>query len=64
MFLDKIYSSKSENIDSSGKSMVKAISWRILGTMDRILISWLLTGTLMLAQSIGSIEVFSKFFLY
>jgi uncharacterized membrane protein len=32
--------------------------------MDTILISWLLTGTLSLALSIGSIEVFSKFFLY
>jgi uncharacterized membrane protein len=64
MLVAKIYPSKSENSDSPGKSMVKAISWRIIGTMDTILISWLLTGTLSLALSIGSIEVFSKFFLY
>ncbi len=64
MLVDKIYSLKPENKDSQGKSMVKAISWRIIGTMDTILISWLLTGTLSVALSIGSIEVFSKFFLY
>ncbi len=64
MLVDKIYSLKTENSDSQGKSMVKAISWRIIGTMDTILISWLLTGTLSVALSIGSIEVFSKFFLY
>ena len=64
MLVDKIYSSKSENNDAPAKSMVKAISWRIIGTIDTILISWLLTGTLSIALSIGSIEVFSKFFLY
>jgi len=64
MLVDKIYSSKSESSDAPGKSMVKAISWRIIGTIDTILISWLLTGTLSMALSIGSIEVFSKFFLY
>lgn len=64
MLVDKIYSLKAENSDSQCKSMVKAISWRIIGTIDTILISWLLTGALSVALSIGSIEVFSKFFLY
>lgn len=64
MLVDKILTSKSSTEDSHGKSMVKAISWRIIGTIDTILISWLLTGTLSVALSIGSIEIFSKFFLY
>ncbi len=64
MLVDKLYASKSQISDSHSKSMVKAISWRIIGTIDTILISWFLTGTLALALSIGSIEVFSKFFLY
>ena len=64
MLVDKILASKSQTEDSHGKSMVKAISWRIIGTIDTILISWLLTGTLSVALSIGSIEIFSKFFLY
>jgi uncharacterized membrane protein len=46
------------------KSILKAISWRIVGTMDTILISYLLTGKINVALSIGSVEVFSKMFLY
>ena len=64
MLVDRFYVSKSQRSDSHSKTMVKAISWRIIGTLDTILISWLLTGTLTLALSIGSIEVFSKFLLY
>lgn len=64
MLVDKIYSSKLKESDAHGKSIAKAISWRIVGTIDTILISWWLTGTISLALSIGSIEIFSKFFLY
>jgi uncharacterized membrane protein len=46
------------------KSILKAISWRMVGTMDTILISYLLTGKINVALSIGSVEVFSKMFLY
>ncbi|MGA9269493.1 MAG: DUF2061 domain-containing protein, partial [Lutimonas sp.] len=38
--------------------------WRVLGTLDTIVISWILTGELTLALSIGSIEIFTKLFLY
>ncbi len=64
MLVDRIYPSKSEGNDSQGKSVAKAISWRIIGTIDTIIISWWLTGTLTVALSIGAIEVFSKFVLY
>ncbi len=64
MLVDKIYASKLKEGDSHGKSLVKSISWRILGTIDTIVISWILTGKLTLALSIGSIEIFTKLFLY
>ena len=64
MLVDKLYATKSKSSDSHAKSIGKAISWRIIGTIDTILISWFITGTLSIALSIGSIEVFSKFFLY
>lgn len=64
MIIDQIYASKRKEADSRGKSVVKAISWRIIGTLDTIVISWILTGTLSVALSIGSIELFTKFFLY
>lgn len=64
MLIERILDATHKGADSHGKSMVKAISWRILGTLDTIVISWVLTGTLSLALSIGSIEIFTKFFLY
>ncbi|WP_242923183.1 DUF2061 domain-containing protein [Pontibacter liquoris] len=50
--------------DSKLKSVAKAVSWRILGTFDTIVISYIITGKLRMAFSIGSIEVFSKIALY
>jgi uncharacterized membrane protein len=64
MLVDKLYASKLKAADSRGKSIVKSISWRVLGTIDTIVISWILTGKLTLALSIGSIEIFTKLFLY
>ena len=46
------------------RSIAKAISWRIVGTIDTILISWLITGTLTIALSIGAIETVTKIALY
>jgi len=46
------------------RSIAKAISWRILGTLDTILIAWLITGQVAMALSIGSIEVVTKMVLY
>lgn len=46
------------------RSILKTISWRIIGTLDTILISYLITGTLTMALSIGSIELVSKMILY
>ena len=46
------------------RSMIKALSWRITGTFDTILISFIITGKPKLAFSIGLVEVFTKCFLY
>ncbi|WP_298513733.1 DUF2061 domain-containing protein [uncultured Kordia sp.] len=46
------------------RSFVKSISWRMIGTLDTILISWLVTGTLEMAFTIGSIEMITKMILY
>ncbi|MFK7784142.1 MAG: DUF2061 domain-containing protein [Crocinitomicaceae bacterium] len=45
-------------------SLLKTISWRVIGTLDTMLISYILTGELSLAVSIGSVEVVSKMILY
>ncbi|AXO81221.1 DUF2061 domain-containing protein [Olleya aquimaris] len=46
------------------RSLLKTISWRIIGTLDTVLISYLITGTLKMAISIGGIELVSKMVLY
>lgn len=46
------------------RSIVKSISWRIIGTLDTMLISWLVTGELKVALSIGFVELFTKMLLY
>ncbi len=46
------------------RSVLKAISWRVTGTLDTMLISYLVTGNLAAAASIGFLEVFTKMALY
>ena len=46
------------------RSVVKTISWRTVGTIDTIIISYFITGDLTMAASIGSIEVVTKMILY
>ncbi len=50
--------------EKSYRSIIKSVSWRTIGTIDTILISFLITGKATLALSIGGIEVFTKMALY
>jgi uncharacterized membrane protein len=50
--------------DSNLRSLIKAISWRLTGTLDTILISWLITGNIKTASSIGAVELLTKIFIY
>ncbi|MBN1108329.1 MAG: DUF2061 domain-containing protein [Bacteroidales bacterium] len=50
--------------DKPIKSFIKSLSWRIVGTLDTIIISYFITGKLSFAVSIGSIEVITKTVLY
>ena len=46
------------------RSVVKTISWRTVGTLDTMIIAYFITGNLIMAASIGSIEVVTKMILY
>lgn len=50
--------------DTHSRSLAKAVSWRITGTLDTILISFVITGKAKWALSIGFVELFTKIFLY
>jgi uncharacterized membrane protein len=46
------------------RHIAKTISWRVLGTLDTIFLSYLITGDLSLATAIGGFEIFTKMILY
>jgi len=70
MILDQFISTKrrSKTLSSSNeqlsRSIIKSVSWRVIGTLDTIAISWFITGTLEFALSIGFIELITKMVLY
>lgn len=51
-------------LESRRISLFKGVTWRIIGTMDTIFLSWLFTGNVGKALQIGSIELFTKIILY
>lgn len=63
-----LFHSKNDNYYKRGetkrRSIVKAITWRTLGTIDTVIISYVLTGEIGTALSIGGIEIFTKMILY
>ncbi len=50
--------------DKHNRSILKAISWRVVGSIDTILISYFITGSFKLAFSIGFVETFTKITIY
>lgn len=50
--------------ESHLRSVLKGISWRIVGTIDTTIISFFLTGELKMAVKIGLTEVLTKVVLY
>ena len=49
---------------SRKRHIAKAITWRIIGTFDTILLAWLITGEFKLGVSIGFLELVTKMVLY
>lgn len=69
MILDKVAPSKStyEDDKSSEKpirSIAKAMSWRVVGTLDTLIVSYVLVGELVVATSIASVDFVTKMILY
>ncbi|MBT3046217.1 MAG: DUF2061 domain-containing protein [gamma proteobacterium symbiont of Ctena orbiculata] len=66
-FADKKAEKRSQQAISSDRpirSLAKAISWRVTGSIDTILLSWFFTGNLTTAAAIGLTEVITKMVLY
>jgi uncharacterized membrane protein len=46
------------------RQIAKAITFRVLGTLDTILASWFVTGSFEVGAMIGGIEIITKIILY
>ena len=69
MILDKVASKKTTYADDKSsekpvRSIAKAISWRIVGTLDTLIVSYILVGEIALATSIASVDFVTKMILY
>ena len=50
--------------DTGKRSFAKAVTWRLTGTLDTFIISWLITGQLHLAGGIALTEVLTKICIF
>ena len=50
--------------ENSTRSLVKAITWRFVGSLDTFLLSWIITGHPVIAATITAVEFCTKVALY
>ena len=46
------------------RHLLKTITWRIVGTIDTMILGWIVTGNLKFGLAIGGFEVITKMLLY
>ena len=49
---------------SRKRHILKTSTWRIIGTIDTMIISWIITGNWKWGLAIGGVEVVTKMILY
>ena len=50
--------------ESRKRHILKTFSWRFIGTLDTVILSWIISGDPMMGLKIGGVEVFTKMILY
>lgn len=50
--------------ESQKRHIFKTVSWRMIGTMDTIVLAWIISGNPLTGVKIGMVEVLSKMLLY
>ena len=46
------------------RHILKTITWRIIGTLDTMVLSWIITGNWKWGVAIGGVELITKMVLY
>jgi len=49
---------------SHKRHVMKTVTWRLVGTIDTILIGWIISGNPLIGLKIGSVEIITKMVLY
>ncbi|MBL7889624.1 MAG: DUF2061 domain-containing protein [Bacteroidia bacterium] len=49
---------------SKKRHLAKTITWRIVGTIDTMILGWIISGNPMTGVKIGGLEVATKMILY
>jgi uncharacterized membrane protein len=60
MFIDRLFTKN----PSVKRHIAKTITWRVIGTVDTMVIGWLISGDPMTGVKIGGVEVMTKMVLY
>jgi len=50
--------------ESRTRSLTKAFTWRVVGTITTIIVSYIVTGSIHFALSIGLAEIVAKMIVY
>ena len=51
-------------IQSRRRHSAKTITWRVIGTVDTVLIGWVVTGDPWIGVQVGGVEMVTKMVLY
>lgn len=51
-------------LESKKRHVAKTVTWRIFGTIDTMMLSWIISGSPLIGLKIGSSEVLTKMLLY
>jgi uncharacterized membrane protein len=51
-------------MESKTRSLAKTISWRFIATFTTFVISWMISGDIIIGLSIASVEFWAKLILY
>lgn len=50
--------------ESRKRHLYKTVSWRVIGTLDTMLLAWIISGNPLTGFKIGMVEVVTKMLLY
>lgn len=53
-----------KNGDSKKRHLAKTVTWRLVGTIDTMVLAWIISGNPMVGLKVGGAEVVTKMILY